>query len=290
MRVDLDRVGKWYGRVRALDDVTLAFPSGARVALIGPNGSGKTTLIRSLLGLVSCAGKVRLDGLAPGPATAARVAYVPQIAPQSGAPVEELCAAVARIRDMPPARVTAIAARLGLDLEERRLARRPFRALSGGTKQKVLLAMALATGASLVVLDEPTASLDATARTAFFTVYAELASAATLVLCSHRLEEIRHLVTHVVLLNEGRVAWSGPVDEFLGARGTAILELRAGGAAEAWLRARGFSPGAPGWWARAVPSGEKLALLGEAQAALGAELRDLAVREVDTIERGALHG
>jgi len=185
--------------------------------------------------------------------------------------------------------VAAIAARLGLDLEERRLVRKPFRTLSGGTKQKVLLALALATGAALYVFDEPTASLDAAARTAFLATFAELAPSATLLLCSHRLEEIRHLVTDVVLLGEGRVAWSGPVDRFLATRGAAVLEVRAGGAGEPWLRGRGFAPGAPGWWARVVSSGEKLALLGETQAALGGELRDLAVRDLDSIDQGGLH-
>jgi ABC-type multidrug transport system ATPase subunit len=287
MRLDLERVGKSFGRVRALDGVTLSFPAGARVALIGPNGSGKTTLIRALLGLVACEGKVLLGGAPPGPARADRVAYVPQIAPSTPAPVGELLAALARIRDLPPARIAVIAARLGLDLDT--VAAKPFRALSGGTKQKVLLSVALATGASLFVLDEPTASLDAPARAAFFAAFAELAPSATLLLCSHRLEEIRHLVTDVVLLADGRVAWCGPVDRFLAARGSAVLEIRAGAAAEPWLRGRGFSPRAPGWWGRVLPCGDKLALLGEAQAALGADLHDLAVRDVDSLDPGGLH-
>jgi ABC-type multidrug transport system ATPase subunit len=283
MRIELEHIGKRFGEVRALDGVGAVLGPGARVALIGPNGSGKSTLIRALLGLVAHDGEVRVDGSRVAPTEVARrVAYVPQVAPQAAAPVGDFLAAVCALRGMAPAAVAREAARLELPLDPRR----PFRALSGGSKQKLLLALAFAAvdaGAELLVLDEPTASLDARARAAFFARCAELPPATSLLLCSHRLEEIHHLVDHVLALAEGRVAYDGPAADFLGARSVSVVSCLVDGDG-AWLREHGFAPGAPGWWARTVDRREKLPLLAAAVSALAGRLRDLHVRELDTLE------
>ncbi len=288
MRVDLTSVGKRFERVVALRGVTASIPSGARVALIGPNGSGKSTLTRVIMGLLGHDGAVRLDGKDPfreRAAIAGRLAYVPQIAPQTSAPVGELVRALCAVRGLMPARVDAIAARLELDLAAIR--RRPFRGLSGGTRQKVLLALALACDASLYILDEPTASLDARARQGFFALYEELAGAATLILCSHRLEEIRRLVDHVIQLEDGQIVYQGSVERFLAASGAAVVECRVADHADlGWLRANGFALGARGWWVRTVGQTDKLALVPAALAALDGTLRDITVRDLDQVELG----
>ena len=77
MRIELDRVTKRYGKVVALDTITLDVPGGARVALLGANGSGKTTLTRVVMGLVRHDGEVRLGGGPRTPQLAARIGYVP---------------------------------------------------------------------------------------------------------------------------------------------------------------------------------------------------------------------
>src|SRR5690606_37970169 len=167
-------------------------------------------------------------------------------------------------------------------------ARRPFRSLSGGTKQKLLIALALAADASLLILDEPTASLDAGARERFFEQFAALPDTTTLVLCSHRLDEIRPLVAQILQLAEGRVAYDGPADAFLARSGLAALDVWAEGApAAAWLAERGFRRGAGGAWHATVPIEKKLPLLAEAATALGPALRNLNVRDLETIELGA---
>lgn len=218
MRVELEQVRKRFGRTEVLRGVSLSVPAGRRVALIGPNGSGKSTLIRSLLGLVACEGKVLLDGRSPFAdrvEVARRLAYVPQVAPQLAAPVGDLIDMVSLTRGLSAEAVARVASRLELDVQAVRA--RPFRALSGGMKQKLLIALALASEASLLVLDEPTASLDARSRERFFRLCEEVAPGTTLILCSHRLEELRHLAGHVVALEEGRVAYDGAAAE-LGAR------------------------------------------------------------------------
>lgn len=284
MRIEIDKVGKAFGKVVALRDIDLAIPSGAKVALIGPNGSGKTTLIRVLLGLVEHRGAVRLDGGRPRAELARRIAYVPQVAPQMAATVGDLVRAVCALRSLDRAAVVAAADRLELPLAV--LERRAFRALSGGSKQKLLLALALAPRPELLVLDEPTASLDAEARGRFLALQRELVGDATLILCSHRLEEIRSLVDHVVALDEGRVEYDGGAADYLARRVGTLLEVRFGGTDPSWLVARGFTAGGDGWWSKSVDRAAKLQLVPATLAALGADMQDLVVRDVDLVELG----
>lgn len=284
MNIQLTRVGKRFGKVTALRDIDLGIATGAKVALIGPNGSGKTTLIRVLLGLVRHTGEVRLDGQRDRAALARRIAYVPQVAPQMAVTVGELVRAVCDLRDLDVRAVRAAATRLDLPLDL--LARREFRALSGGSKQKLLIALALAPRPELVILDEPTASLDADARGRFLALQRELIGDATLVLCSHRLEEIRPLVDHVVALEDGALAYDGPAAEYLARRVGTLVEVRFRGADPSWLVDRGFAAGADGWWSKSVDRDGKLALVPAALRALGEQLADLVVRDVDLVELG----
>jgi ABC-2 type transport system ATP-binding protein len=286
VRIEATAARKRFGRVAALDDVSFAVDPGRRVALVGPNGSGKSTLNRVLLGLLAYEGQVRIDGRCPfreRVALAREMAYVPQIAPQLGAPVAEVVGAIARVRGLEPGRVARLAGAFDLDLAG--LGRRPFRSLSGGTKQKLLIALAFATGARLLILDEPTGSLDARARERFFELFEALAPEVTLVLCSHRLEEVRPLVDQVLLLQEGRVAYDGPAAAFLERSALATLDVLADGDdAAAWLAAHGFRRGPSGVWRRTVGTGEKLRLLAALPAALGPHLRNLSARDLDALE------
>ncbi|GIW73096.1 MAG: hypothetical protein KatS3mg102_2638 [Planctomycetota bacterium] len=289
MRVELERVGKRFGRTVALREVDLRIEPGERLALIGPNGAGKSTLMRVVMGLVSCTGRVRVDGVCPlreRERLAARMAYVPQIAPRFAAPVGELVELVARLRGLEPQAIAARAAAFELELGA--LARQPFCELSGGSRQKLLIALALAARASLLVLDEPTASLDVPSRRRFFAEVGALAPQPTLILCSHRFEEIRHLVERVVVLQEGAVVYDGSVERYLERYAQAVLEVRVRTpAAEPWLRARGFRPSAAGWWTRPLANGSKLELLGALSRELGGAIEDVVVRELETIERAA---
>jgi ABC-2 type transport system ATP-binding protein len=284
MRIELTRVGKRYGKVVALSDVTLDLPSGARVALLGANGSGKTTLTRIVMGLVGHDGEVRLAGAPRGSETAARIGHVPQIAPLWSAPVGEVIGVVARLRSLQVAQIAQLAATLELDVAA--VASQPYRSLSGGSRQKLLIALALAGAPALAILDEPTASLDAVARQRFFDLAHQRLDHATVVLCSHRLDELRTLVDHVVVLVEGRVAWSGSADRYLREHVASVIELRVAEGDDAWLRGNGFTRGAAGWWRRGADATEKLALVPAALAHLGPRVRDLAVRDAERVVPG----
>jgi len=283
MRVELHAIAKRYGRVDALDGVDLDLPAGSRVALIGPNGSGKTTLTRVMMGLVTHDGVVRLDGVDARTARAARatdIAYVPQVAPQMAATVGELVRTVADVRGVAPAAITEIAGELGLDVAE--VARRSFRGLSGGMKQKLLIALALGVRPRLVILDEPTASLDAAARARFVALERVRLGDATVILCSHRLDELRVMVDRAVALEDGRIVHDGPAGAYVRDHTHSVIELLVDGHA-AWLRARGFEPAAAGWWARSVDHADKMRVVPETIAVLGPSLRDLVVRDRDRV-------
>jgi ABC-2 type transport system ATP-binding protein len=279
---------KRFGAVCALDGVSFDVPVGRRVALVGPNGSGKSTLNRALLGLVRCEGALRVGGVAPlerRVEAARRMAYVPQIAPQLGAPVGELVRAIGALRGIAPDAVAAVARELEVDLGA--LAQRAFRDLSGGTKQKLLLALAFAAAPQLLILDEPTGSLDSAARERFLALYDRLAPGTTVVLCSHRIEELRQLVDHVLAMQDGRLVHDGPAAEFLGARASALLEVRASGEPAALrLAALGFRRGVGGWWLRRVVAREKVELLTRLSAELGPALADVEVRGLESLELG----
>lgn len=289
MRIELRGVRRSFGRTEVLRGIDLDVPTGRRLALIGPNGSGKSTLIRATMGLVACAGSVRVDGVDPFVSrveVAQRLAYVPQVAPQLAATVAELVRTAAVTRGICLDAIAAEADRLELSLAA--VADRPFRGLSGGMKQKLLVALAFAARPQLLVMDEPTASLDAKARERFFRLFDGLPANTTLVLCSHRLEELRHLATHVVELAEGRVAYDGAIDALLAARGRSVVEVCIGSEAHApWLHQRGFREGAPGWWRCTVSQEEKMKVVPELTAALGGGMRNLLVRDVESIDLAA---
>ncbi len=236
--ITIEGLEKRYGDRPVLRGVTLRVEAGERVALVGPNGSGKTTLMRALLGFVQGSGRVRVGGVDPWAHHAAameQVAYVPQRAPAIRAPVGELVAAWGRLRGQPTSggsALAACAAELGLDLVSLRGV--PFAALSGGMQQKLLAAMALASPASILFFDEPTANLDPAAREVFLARLAERPPGCpqrpTVLLSSHRLDELRDLVDRVVVLTDGVVTFDDRLSAFLAepelARAAGVLPFR----------------------------------------------------------------
>ena len=189
-----------------LDRVSLDLTAAERVALIGANGAGKTTLVRCLLGQYRCVGEIRLGGLAPRLRRAevlARVSFVPQLPPPLRMPVGSFLRFAAEICGGEARSMAAVAERLGLRIGPIRS--RPFVKLSGGQKQKLLIAVALGRRTDLLLLDEPAANLDPKARKVFFELLEERRGQATMLISSHRLEDVAHLVGRVVEMDQGRV-------------------------------------------------------------------------------------
>ncbi len=205
--IRVSHVSKSFGRVQALDGVSLSVRPGEAVALVGANGSGKTTLLRAILGLVRTTGSVTIGGInvQEHPELALRhVAYVPQIAPPIEAPVRDVLRAACTLRNMLPSNVSELAERFSFPLESAKGIR--FRDLSGGMKQKLLAILALAAHTPILACDEPTANLDAAAREAFFAAIRERSFEQVLLLCSHRADDVRDRVHRIVEFSDGRIA------------------------------------------------------------------------------------
>jgi len=212
--IRIDSVSKTFRRARVLDGIRLDIGPGERVALIGSNGAGKTTLVRCLLGEYTHDGEITIDGRSPRDertAVLGTIGFVPQLPPPLKMPVGQLIDFAAGLCGTPPQRIVDLAARLGLDTAP--ILERPFVRLSGGMKQKLLIAIALGRDAQVLILDEPAANLDPQARKVFFELLAERAQDATMLISSHRLNEVASLVNRVIELDMGKVVLDDRVAE-----------------------------------------------------------------------------
>ncbi|HEY1174667.1 MAG TPA: metal ABC transporter ATP-binding protein [Phytomonospora sp.] len=211
-----------YGDRPVLRGVDLTVHGGEVVALLGANGSGKSTLIKAALGLVPLAGgEVRLFGtplrrFRQWP----RIGYVPQRLGAGGgvpATVGEVVAAgrLAR-RGWRPAssadKAAVTAAIESVGLADR--VRDPVSTLSGGQQQRTLIARALAGEPELLILDEPTAGVDAASQETFAGALGDfVAKGGSVALVAHELGPLAPLIDRAVVLHDGLVAHDGPVPE-----------------------------------------------------------------------------
>ncbi len=204
--IRFQNVSKSFRRARILDGIDLGVKLGERVALIGSNGAGKTTLIRCLLGEYTHDGEVLIQGHNPRlqrTEVLGLIGFVPQLPPPLKMPVGQLIQFSAALCNTAPQRMFDIAARLGLEMNG--ILSRPFNKLSGGMKQKLLIAIALGRDAKVLVMDEPAANLDPQARKMFFELLEERSENATMLISSHRINEVSSLVNRVVELDMGKV-------------------------------------------------------------------------------------
>ncbi|MEO5367353.1 MAG: ATP-binding cassette domain-containing protein [Magnetococcus sp. WYHC-3] len=211
--IEITGLCKRFGRRLVLDDLALTLATGDRVALVGSNGAGKTTLIRCLLGEYRCQGHLRVAGLDPRSHRASllpRVGFVPQLPPPLPLTVGELLALTSRLARVPAAAMATVAGELGLDVAEQR--RQVFHRLSGGMKQKLLIAIALGRRPDLLIMDEPAANLDPEARRRFYALLETWGGGGLMLLSSHRVDEIAGLVNRVVEMDGGRVTRNQGMD------------------------------------------------------------------------------
>ena len=204
-----------------LRGVNVRINPGEQVCMVGPNGGGKTTLLKLILGLLKPdRGQVRVFGGTPGEGRR-HVGYTPQHAafdpqfPVSAADVV-LMGRLGRTGLWGPyRRDDRRAADLALgEVGLAELRKHPFATLSGGQRQRVLIARALASEPKLLLLDEPTASLDAGVEAEFHELLARLSDRMTLVIVSHDVGFVSQLVTKVLCVH-GEVAVH-PTDELTG--------------------------------------------------------------------------
>ncbi|WP_433040752.1 ATP-binding cassette domain-containing protein [Dactylosporangium sp. CS-033363] len=206
-----------YGRTVALDDVTIGLATGV-TGLLGPNGAGKTSLLRILATAVTPdAGELSVLGhdplSAPGRLSVRRrLGYLPQ---DPGFHLTftafEFVDYVAILKELTDRRqrhneVRRVLAAVGLD--QHRRAR--IRSLSGGMRQRVALAAALVGDPELLILDEPTVGLDPQQRMRFRELFADLGEHRVVLLSTHQTEDVMSLCRDVIVIDQGRVRFTGP--------------------------------------------------------------------------------
>jgi ABC-2 type transport system ATP-binding protein len=227
--LDVCDVTKRFGAVTAVDGVSLRVDPGEVVGLLEPNGAGKTTTLHMVLGLVTPdAGEVRLFGErldADRTALLGRLNFAAGYVNLPGVlTVEEVLRVFAHlygVRDV-PGRVAALLAQLELD----ELRRRPMRLLSSGQQTRVQLAKALVNEPELLVLDEPTASLDPDVGDRVRALLLRLArdSGRAMLITSHNMREIERMCDRLEFVAAGRIVAAGSAPELADRYGVDDLE------------------------------------------------------------------
>lgn len=221
-----EEVGYAYGSSVVLTGVGLAAQAGRVIGLIGPNGSGKTTLLRTLYGALEGEGRIELDGEPLGRLHSREISRRIAVVVQEQATDLPLQVSDMVLLGRLPhrstfARTTATDERIAADALDlvgaTHLAERDFVSLSGGEKQRVLIARALTQEASHLLLDEPTNHLDIRYQHEVLDLVRHLAQhhATAVVVVLHDLNLAARYCDDLVLLERGRVAAAGPADEVL---------------------------------------------------------------------------
>ncbi|GBC92496.1 putative ABC transporter ATP-binding protein YxlF [bacterium HR15] len=220
MVIRVERLTRRFGTLTAVDNLSFIVREGETLALWGANGAGKTTILRCLLGLLRFEGEAQILGHSvkrEGVIVRQQVGYVPQLVSlHSDLSVQETVSFYAQLRGVPMERADALLNEWELQAHREK----PISALSGGMKQKLALVLALLSDPPVLLLDEPTAHLDAASRAEWLELLRRLkAQGKTLLFCTHQLNEVRALADRVIVLERGR-----KVAELTGAQFTRLWQ------------------------------------------------------------------
>lgn len=212
--ISFKEVSKKFGKVQALNQVTLKLEKGNSYALIGPNGSGKTTLIKGVLGMIiPTAGEIEVDGksIRNDWHYREKIGYMPQIGRYpDNMHIGQLFDMIKNIRkdstELDEELVKAF--RLETMLDKR------MHTLSGGTRQKVSAALAFLFNPPILILDEPTAGLDpVSVEFLKEKIQQEKEAGKLIIITSHIMSDLDDLATEVVYLEEGKIRYNNSVEE-----------------------------------------------------------------------------
>jgi ABC-2 type transport system ATP-binding protein len=246
-------LGKRYGRITAVDGLSMSVPRGEVFGFLGPNGAGKTTVVKMLLGLARpSAGEGWLLGAPLGDLTTRRrIGYLPELFRyQEWLTAREVLALHCSLARLPRHtwQVETDEALRTVGLAERGDSR--VRTFSKGMQQRLGLGVALLGKPELVLLDEPTSALDPLGRVDVRTIiHALKARGVTVFLNSHLLSEVEQVVDRVAVVDRGRVLAIGPIADFTADTQTVRIRLAGLDPGRSGLVGR-FSLEAlsEGWW------------------------------------------
>ena len=211
--ISFRNVNKNFGKLTALDNVSLEISPAKSYALIGPNGSGKTTLIKSLLGLVvPTSGEIMFEekSILNEWKYREKIGYMPQIGHYpDNINIGQLIDMMKNIRG----NVEKVDEELIDSFKLYKLYNKKMHALSGGTRQKVSAALAFLFNAPVLILDEPTAGLDPISVEIFKEkIISEKHKGKVLLITSHILNDLDELASDVIYLFEGKVQYNNSIE------------------------------------------------------------------------------
>lgn len=209
-----NNINKKFGRLKALDNVSVSCNKGECIALIGPNGSGKTTFIKAILGMVLCdSGFITFNGknILHDWEYRSKIGYMPQIGRYpDNMSIGQL---MIMMKDIRKPKNIKLDEELVNKFELDKLYDKRMRTLSGGTRQKVSASLAFLFNPEVLILDEPTAGLDPVAAEILKEkIIAEKAKGKLVLITSHILSELDDLVSQVIYLQDGKLIFHKKIE------------------------------------------------------------------------------
>jgi ABC-2 type transport system ATP-binding protein len=205
--IEVKNLTKKFGNQISLDNVSLKLEKNESVIIMGQNGAGKTTLVRTILGeYIPSQGGVLINQYDPfkhREKALQNIGFVPQLPPPIKLSVKELIDYAVISSGSKKEKITEICEKLELDLNSN--FNKLFFKLSGGMKQKLLIAIALAKNPNIFIFDEPTANLDPKGREIFYSILDEYIDNKVMIFISHRIEEVHHIVNRKIEMDLGKV-------------------------------------------------------------------------------------
>lgn len=221
--ISIKSLTKKYGNFIALNNITLDFPKGKIIGLLGPNGSGKTTLIKVITSLLNkYNGEVLVDGKEIGIETKKIVSYLPDrnVLPSKMKINEIIDYFSDFFNDFDSDKAKKLLISLQIDLN------RKFCELSKGMKEKVQLALVLSRNAKVYIFDEPIAGVDPAARDVIFELILNSKKEdATIIICTHLISEVETILDYAVFLKNGVVTLRNDVDKIRETSGKSLNEI-----------------------------------------------------------------
>jgi len=241
--IEVDNLTKYYGPKMAVEDVSFRVEKGEIMGFLGPNGAGKTTTMRILTGYFPATrGNARVAGydvFTDSLEARRRIGYVPENVPlYTDMVVRNYLAFVADIHGVPRAERSARIDRTIRDAGIQEVRNRIVGKLSKGYRQRVGLAQALIHDPEVLVLDEPTVGLDPRQIVDILDLIKGLAGKRTVILSTHRLEDVEHTCQKVTIIKEGRIVAADSLENLMAqAESTREIDILASGERKAILGA-----------------------------------------------------
>lgn len=205
--IKVSNLTKKFASHLSLDNVSVEFNKNDHIALMGPNGAGKTTLIRSIMGYYHpTSGEVLINGLNPIKKRTEildAISFVPQLPPPIKLNLDELIKYIQISSNVDKQLIMHYANEMKLDIKNNLY--KSFFKLSGGMKQKMLIAISLAKKSEIIIYDEPTANLDPKARDDFYRLLKDNEKEKISLFVTHRLDEVKEMVNRQIYMDLGKI-------------------------------------------------------------------------------------